>query len=1418
MNDHDDASIDSFIAQRLPGWLRDAPLAAVQALQQSMGDSQRAQVPMQALLDSLQSPEDFAAPLLSAALSARFAQRVNVHTWRLRLVRRIIDGLPQASLPPVFRVQTRYQSPLHAALHNFAAEEAVEGSHDQQTAIIDEHGTVQPLSVAAFARLCRELDVGGKYQAHIKSFFSPAAEGARQVNKTLEQSWRSGLAVALNQAWIKGDLDDASHQCLLRTLAFRPLVPNATLSSFAHHLNLLGKRLVGVVAFELREQLFEPNGYSDVLSVVLYIPDDPLKPLKQYTSWDAAYSALAARFAQAGYARFFQRFVSERDRGAFLTTLRRLLTQGSTGSAIELDGRHFAFAGPLLATLSAARIAKIEDDARVLAVPTDDEDRTERSQRLQEYQEIGLTLANLAGFFVPGLGEVMLGVAVAQLLGEVYHGYEDWQQGDREGAMNHLLGVAENLAANALLLAGGKVLVKALQRSGFVDGLVPVELADQRQRLWNPDLQTYRDNAFAHRFETVGATGWRPAWDSPQHWQGSEAMLKRFGGQWQQASDAQLQRVLAITGTQQAQIRQWQVHGEAPPATLVDALERVRLDHQLASTLSSLSVGNVGQPAPVLLRALTALEGWPEQVLVTLGEERFGQATQTLPRTIELSPVPSASGDWLDQVLLALEETDKLALLTSPGEGLSERQQLLARLSRHLEQRRAEAFDFLYAHSRQEPSAGAQILQRNFPGLPLVVAEEICSHARADHLQSLLDTSKVPLAMLEEARLLMREVRINRALEAVHLQSPGRASSATLAALSGARREEVAGIIGLSEPGQWFHPPQRLADGRIGYPLSGRGVGGRQAVNRAVRELYPTFSDAEVGEFLTELRVSGRELWSGLQALHQELATLNETLYSWQAADPIRGAARERVAARLRRCWRRQTARVRNRGADYRLLLEHEPIGALPQLPESISFAHVAEITLNDLQITDLPPGFLQRFSALRWLDVVHGDLARVPEGIDGLNHLTWLNLSHNRIAWTPADNQLLASLGRLEVLDLDHNPLASPPDVTALSRLRLLRLRSTAITTVPAGLLSRPALESADLRENPIVVLQEGLFNAPRRILERINFHDNPLNAESRERLLAFERAGLLPAVAGFSHARFDNLQEEWLSGSQDEVRVQRAEQWRVLQGEEGSADLFRLLGDLRETADFRRRRQDLTRRVWEVLEGCYDDTRLRRALFALARAPRSCSDSVALNFSALEVRAHELTATRGLSGTSRQQPLLNLARSLFRLDEVDRLSAEEIQLRRAMGMAPDEIEVLLAFRTGLADELELVGQPRNMAYRFVAGVDRHALNTMRDQVRMAERTPRLAASVAARGFWVRFIEAHQQAAFDALDQAFFQQLESLQAMQAELTDQQYLQRSNGIGAAREAARGELVLQLTTLALGLHPAASAGVMSEEGL
>nr|NLU60564.1 hypothetical protein [Pseudomonas sp. BIGb0427] len=218
-------------------------------------------------------------------------------------------------------------------------------------------------------------------------------------------------------------------------------------------------------------------------------------------------------------------------------------------------------------------------------------------------------------------------------------------------------------------------------------------------------------------------------------------------------------------------------------------------------------------------------------------------------------------------------------------------------------------------------------------------------------------------------------------------------------------------------------------------------------------------------------------------------------------------------------------------------------------------------------------------------------------------------------------------------MLDLDHNPLASPPDVTALSRLRLLRLRNTAITTVPAGLLSRPVLESADLREKP----HRGVAGGPvQRPAAHPRTHQLPRqSAQRREpRTLAGVRARRF--VAGGRRLQSRALRQP-AGGVADGVarrgaRAARPAMAGTAGGEEGSADLFRLLGDLRETADFRRRRQDLTRRVWEVLEGCYDDTGLRNELFALAGAPRSCSDSVALNFSALEVRAHELTATRGL------------------------------------------------------------------------------------------------------------------------------------------------------------------------------------------
>lgn len=1516
MSNLDNASVDGLIRQRLPSWLRNAPLEHLAALRRGMRTSQAAQEHLQELLQKVQPLDTFAERLLSDEFARHFGQRVNVRDFRLRRVRRVLDSIPSASVPTRFVTKTTYQSLLHAALHNFDAAEANPGGQDAATAIINAQGAVQSFSVTDFVKLCRRLDVGRSYQQHLKSILippsgpSPSHSQASQFQVALEQAMIRNFCVELWIARAKDKLNSTLYAGLLH--AFEPpvQVPLDTQTFVPHSLRLLGKPMNGIVAFEVRERLFNPERLSEVRQVVLYVPNDPVQPIGTYSSWPALYTELAVRLSEKHYPPFFQRFVREHDRGAFTHILQRLLANAKEGSSIELDGRHTSVPVRLFSTLAQAQVEKILDDARVLAVPTDDEDRLARANRLQTYEDAGLTLANLAAFFVPGLGEVMLGVAVAQMLGEVYHGYEDWQLGDREGALEHLYGVAENLAANALLAAGGTAVVRAIRRSTFVDNLVPIQHEDGQWRLWNPNLALYQsaeeDAAslisgqhagrfdveqnqrtgqwhirspaatieYSPRLEPVGNQGWRLSWDHPQHWQGSTQMLQRFGGDWQRLSETQLRQVLAITGIEEAQLRQWHINNAPVPATVVDTLTRLKADHHLNTLLSGLGVGNVGEPSPVAIKALTQLDSWPDNLALSVsipGEGRvatFGSTAARQTRSLELMNAASAGRDWLDQVLISLDGDTKQLLLAGTNASLTERQRLIGRLSDQLKHSRQSSFEYLYEQTNSNASDNAQLLRRSFPGLPVVVAEEIIRHAKPAELQRMTGTLKIPLPLAEEARYLLREIRVNRALEGFYLENPNPAETTKLvkgfaknlpgwpidhvpegiaqhssseyfqevvdalpspqshdlalnagsaahdlrnrfASLASGQREETSRLIGINAEDGWFHPPQRLRDGRVGYPLSGRQTGGRRAVNAAVRELFPTFTDAQIDEFLIELRVNGQELWSGLQALTQELATLNETLYTWQAEDAVRGASRERVAMRLRRCWRRQTARVRNRGADYRLLLEHESIGELPNFPESISFPHVAEVTLSDLGLSAVPTSFLQRFPALRWLDVVRNQLTSIPVGVASLPQLTWLNLSHNQIRWTTQDNRLLASVRNLEVLDLDHNPLGTQLDVSQLPRLRILRLRNTQIVGVPAGLLSRSALQSADLRDNPIVVLHEGLFNAPRHILQRINFHDNPLNAESRARLLEFERAALLPAMAGYSHASFSNLMERWLADVPPEQQTLRHQQWESLRAEPGAEDLFRLLGDLRDTSDYARHRKDLSRRVWEVLEGCYRSTALRDELFALARTPRSCSDNAALTFSQLEIRAYVVAATANASGAQRERSLLELARGLFRLDEVDRLSTLEIQQRRADGESLDEVEVALAYRTGLATELNLPGQPRTMQYGWAAGVSRSSLARMSQQIRRAQNTPRLASSIAAREFWIDFLRQDYHGDFETMNQPFHDQIEALELVKADLKDSDYLEQVDTITKARDLAENALIETLTLRAL-RHDAASA--------
>nr|NLU60270.1 hypothetical protein [Pseudomonas sp. BIGb0427] len=62
-------------------------------------------------------------------------------------------------------------------------------------------------------------------------------------------------------------------------------------------------------------------------------------------------------------------------------------------------------------------------------MPTADVDEQARQALLQGLEDLGLNFLNLAAFFVPGLGQVMMGVFAAQMLYSAFEGVEAWQRG-----------------------------------------------------------------------------------------------------------------------------------------------------------------------------------------------------------------------------------------------------------------------------------------------------------------------------------------------------------------------------------------------------------------------------------------------------------------------------------------------------------------------------------------------------------------------------------------------------------------------------------------------------------------------------------------------------------------------------------------------------------------------------------------------------------------------------------------------------------------------------------------------------------------------------------------------------------------------------------------------------------------------------
>ncbi len=615
--------------------------------------------------------------------------------------------------------------------------------------------------------------------------------------------------------------------------------------------------------------------------------------------------------------------------------------------------------------------------------------------------------------------------------------------------------------------------------------------------------------------------------------------------------------------------------------------------------------------------------------------------------------------------------------------------------------------------------------------------------------------------------------------------------NAALAKLAVQSRAQSMQALGMQQIKPLFKPPIRLASGKVGYPLCGRDVGAySSSLQRRVRYIYKGFDDAEVVRYLDLLTEQGLDPLTELRRLKGVKREITKSLQAW--IDSPTGSARPESAftdsaenkyeasALMMLAWRRGLDHISWAPGDetYSVSLDGIRLGELPPLPSNLRLNHVGILKLSNMNFTRGINEFLACFPNITTLDMDNNSLVHIPTQLEQLPYLSIVSMARNRIELTTRNITILRSLTNLESLNLNYNPLGNGLDVTDMSYLRNIYLRKTEISVWPQGLITRPLLQVADLRDNQISNIPEEVLQLPARTSATTALAGNPLSEDSLRSLFQFSLAGGSNMGVRSEHlvnetAAFDF----WTSGITNSELTRRLGLWSSLRADPASDDFFALITRLVTTADAQSIRYDLTRRVWEMIEAANENEPLRRELLQIAASPLTCGDSVAMSFSFLEQRMQLSNISQ--SSPAREAGLLSFAKRLFRLEEVGRVAAEDYNSRlHIVGPHPDELEVHLAYRLGLAKVLKLPSQPQNMLFKEIAGVTQEDLNRARTEVIRAEGTDALADFVSKRDFWREYLVDKNFTDYSSLTEPYFTRLAQVLRESPEMNSLRYLQK----------------------------------------
>ncbi|MCP1508096.1 hypothetical protein J2Y83_004069 [Pseudomonas marginalis] len=958
------------------------------------------------------------------------------------------------------------------------------------------------------------------------------------------------------------------------------------------------------------------------------------------------------------------------------------------------------------------------------------------------------------------------------------------------------------------------------------------KVAEQPWRIVHPSL----NDAYSPLLSHNGAGAWRHEWENPLTWDGHKA-FQRLGPFARALPADAIEQIQRISGVTADILRRIHTGNERPPVAVLETLERFTLHQRVSSGVDAgrdffdRVLGEVGNESA---EALVGQAGGSRVEQVALIEAKVARDRPHMERLFfkALSPKQAPSSDPLAQVL----QRDFPSLTAALAEELVRDITAQERLSLQADRIPLS----LMSAVRWRVSAARKIRALQGLYLPAAASEEtsrLILHTLPD-----IDgwPSHLRVEVWERGRLIDRigpvDAALRRILEPVDVDyqayillangerqptgRPGAFLAVLLDALPSierdalhythdALRQEIEQrsqhTLSRFDPQRrpWYIPPQRLADGRVGYPLSGGehwGPVDREQVAR-LRQLFPTKTDEQAFELLNNLSDSVQEREASINFMFKERAVLNDNLDRWcLLGKPEHLSAQREAAARIRRCWAKEDS---IRGIPYELVLDDLALSDLPTL--GAYFGHVEVLSLKNNRLQAIPASFLRCFPQVRWAFFNGNHLQRFPVGLTQLGYLSLLNLSNNQLRFRLGDVERLADMTSLVKLDLSVNPLRQGQRLKLhqLKKLRVLNLRNTQIESLPLGATSLRSLERFDLRDNRISVLTSlDLFIFP-NVYRAMNLQGNPLSQGSLQVIRRYRE------VPGQSDIDFGldtqptaapTGSDRWLVVLPFDEVPRYKELWKQLQKRQMAEDFFALLERIAAypplvAPGFRALRNDLTYRVWQLIESAIHNEQLAVILFQHRFELNRGVDGWLLSLNALELKflPIELLA-RDADGDA--APLLNYFRAMHRFRIID-----VIVERSHVTPEPEaQSSIILACRIALAHSLDLpLGFDERLA-RTMPGPNADFIATTHGFIVAAEADVDWPALFAQEDYWRQFLMRKYHARFDAQLGRYDREMERAQegVESGEMSEGAYLRRVRQIQVMRTRDEEQLIDQLT--------------------